>query len=152
AARLAGEGRTARLHRPGADARRLRRLLPRVGDAALDAADREGLAGDLRAPRRSRVDRQRRRDGVGRRVATDRDRDLLDPAGPCDLPGRRAAREAVREVEALRLMSAIGLPIETERLLIRPLRLEDAEDLQQPTDWIKEKVDRFERDGGMSLW
>jgi RimJ/RimL family protein N-acetyltransferase len=49
-------------------------------------------------------------------------------------------------------MGAIGLPIETERLLIRPLRLEDADDLRQPTDWIQEKVDRFERDGGMSLW
>ena len=49
-------------------------------------------------------------------------------------------------------MNEIRLPIETERLLIRPLRLEDAGDLQQPTDWIGEKVDRFERDGGMSLW
>ncbi|HEY2542429.1 MAG TPA: GNAT family N-acetyltransferase [Gaiellaceae bacterium] len=46
----------------------------------------------------------------------------------------------------------IPLPIETERLVIRPLRLEDAEDLRQPEDWIREKVDRFERDGGMSLW
>jgi ribosomal-protein-alanine N-acetyltransferase len=46
----------------------------------------------------------------------------------------------------------IELPIETERLTIRPLRLEDAEDLRQPEEWIGEKVDRFERDGGMSLW
>lgn len=46
----------------------------------------------------------------------------------------------------------IELPIETDRLVIRPLRLEDAGDLGQPEDWIQEKVDRFERDGGMSLW
>jgi [ribosomal protein S5]-alanine N-acetyltransferase len=46
----------------------------------------------------------------------------------------------------------IELPIETERLVIRPLRLEDASDLGQPEEWIREKIDRFERDGGMSLW
>jgi len=46
----------------------------------------------------------------------------------------------------------IELPIETARLVIRPLRLDDAEDLEQPEDWIREKIDRFERDGGMSLW
>jgi RimJ/RimL family protein N-acetyltransferase len=46
----------------------------------------------------------------------------------------------------------IELPIETGRLLIRPLELTDAEDLGEPEDWIREKVDRFERDGGMSLW
>jgi hypothetical protein len=46
----------------------------------------------------------------------------------------------------------IELPIETERLVIRPLRLEDAGELGQPADWIQEKIDRFERDGGMSLW
>ncbi|MGH3053481.1 MAG: GNAT family N-acetyltransferase [Gaiellaceae bacterium] len=46
----------------------------------------------------------------------------------------------------------IELPIETERLVIRPLRLEDAADLGEPEDWIREKIDRFERDGGMSLW
>lgn len=46
----------------------------------------------------------------------------------------------------------IRLPIETERLVIRPLRLEDATDLEQPESWIREKVDRFERSGGMSLW
>jgi ribosomal-protein-alanine N-acetyltransferase len=46
----------------------------------------------------------------------------------------------------------IELPIETERLVIRPLELEDAEDLGEPEEWIREKIDRFERDGGMSLW
>ena len=46
----------------------------------------------------------------------------------------------------------IELPIETERLVIRPLRIDDAGDLGQPVDWIQEKVDRFERDDGMSLW
>ncbi len=49
-------------------------------------------------------------------------------------------------------MTVIALPIATERLVIRPLRLDDAADLGQPEDWIREKVDRFERDGGMSLW
>jgi RimJ/RimL family protein N-acetyltransferase len=46
----------------------------------------------------------------------------------------------------------VELPIETERLVIRPLRLEDAADLREPEEWIREKIDRFERDGGMSLW
>ncbi|HEX3238345.1 MAG TPA: GNAT family N-acetyltransferase [Gaiellaceae bacterium] len=46
----------------------------------------------------------------------------------------------------------IELPIETERLVIRPLELADAEDLGESEDWIREKVDRFERDAGMSLW
>jgi RimJ/RimL family protein N-acetyltransferase len=46
----------------------------------------------------------------------------------------------------------IELPIETERLVIRPLELTDAEDLGQDEEWIREKVDRYERDGGMSLW
>lgn len=46
----------------------------------------------------------------------------------------------------------IELPIESERLVIRPLRLEDAEDLGESPDWIAEKVARFERDEGMSLW
>jgi RimJ/RimL family protein N-acetyltransferase len=46
----------------------------------------------------------------------------------------------------------IELPIETERLVIRPLRLEDAGNLGESPDWIREKVDRYDRDGGMSLW
>ena len=46
----------------------------------------------------------------------------------------------------------IELPIETERLVIRPLRIEDAGDLDEPEEWIREKIDRFERDGGMTLW
>ena len=46
----------------------------------------------------------------------------------------------------------IGLPIETERLVIRPLELEDAADLAEDPAWIREKIDRFERDEGMSLW
>ncbi len=46
----------------------------------------------------------------------------------------------------------IDLPIETERLVIRPLRIEDAADLGEPEQWIREKIDRFERDEGMSLW
>jgi len=46
----------------------------------------------------------------------------------------------------------IELPIETERLVIRPLVIEDAVDLREDEEWIREKIDRFERDGGMSLW
>jgi [ribosomal protein S5]-alanine N-acetyltransferase len=46
----------------------------------------------------------------------------------------------------------IELPLETERLVIRPLRLVDAQDLGEPEEWIREKIDRYERDGGMSLW
>jgi RimJ/RimL family protein N-acetyltransferase len=46
----------------------------------------------------------------------------------------------------------IELPIESERLVIRPLELADAEDLGEPEEWIREKIDRYERDGGMSLW
>src|SRR5204863_507122 len=46
----------------------------------------------------------------------------------------------------------IKLPIETERLVIRPLELEDADDLGEAEEWIREKIDRSERDGGMSLW
>jgi RimJ/RimL family protein N-acetyltransferase len=70
-------------------------------------------------------------------------------------------------------MSGIVLPIETERLLIRPLRLDDAEDLHElysdadamrfledrvpetigeSRNWVQTKIDLFERDAGMSLW
>jgi RimJ/RimL family protein N-acetyltransferase len=49
-------------------------------------------------------------------------------------------------------VTRIQLPFETERLMIRPLRVDDADDLEQSEDWIREKVDRFERDEGMSLW
>jgi RimJ/RimL family protein N-acetyltransferase len=49
-------------------------------------------------------------------------------------------------------VNAIELPIETERLTIRPLRIEDADDLRKPAEWIREKIDRYARDGGMSLW
>jgi RimJ/RimL family protein N-acetyltransferase len=47
---------------------------------------------------------------------------------------------------------AIRLPIETERLVIRPLRPTDADEMGESPDWIREKIDRYERDGGMSLW
>jgi RimJ/RimL family protein N-acetyltransferase len=30
--------------------------------------------------------------------------------------------------------------------------IEDAADLREDEGWIREKIDRFERDGGMSLW
>jgi RimJ/RimL family protein N-acetyltransferase len=46
----------------------------------------------------------------------------------------------------------IELPIESERLVIRPLVIEDAADLREDEEWIREKIDRYERDGGMSLW
>jgi RimJ/RimL family protein N-acetyltransferase len=46
----------------------------------------------------------------------------------------------------------IELPIESERLVIRPLVVEDAADLGESEEWIKEKIDRFGRDDGMSLW
>jgi RimJ/RimL family protein N-acetyltransferase len=46
----------------------------------------------------------------------------------------------------------IQLPIESERLVVRPLVIEDAAHLREPEEWIREKIDRFERDGGMSLW
>jgi len=67
----------------------------------------------------------------------------------------------------------IALPLETDRLVIRPLRLEDAADLHElysdgeamrflETDvpatldasraWVQQKVDLFERADGMSLW
>jgi len=50
------------------------------------------------------------------------------------------------------MSGAIRLPIETERLVIRPLRPTDAGEMDESPEWIREKIDRFERDGGMSLW
>lgn len=70
-------------------------------------------------------------------------------------------------------MPRVRLPIETERLVIRPLRLVDAAELHElysdaeamrfleanvPTtisesqEWVQSKIDRFERDDGLSLW
>ena len=46
----------------------------------------------------------------------------------------------------------IELPIESERLVIRPLVIEDADDFREDPAWIQSKIDRYERDGGMSLW
>jgi len=46
----------------------------------------------------------------------------------------------------------IELPIETKRLVILPLRIDDATDLGEAEEWIQEKIDRNERYGGMSLW
>ncbi len=46
----------------------------------------------------------------------------------------------------------IELPIETERLVIRPLRLTDAAEMGESPEWIAEKIARHEQDGGMSLW
>jgi len=46
----------------------------------------------------------------------------------------------------------IELPIESERLVIRPLVLSDADDLREDPAWIHSKIERYERDGGMSLW
>jgi RimJ/RimL family protein N-acetyltransferase len=70
-------------------------------------------------------------------------------------------------------MSLVRLPIETERLSIRPLRLDDAVELhglysdaramryltsRVPTtvaesqEWVQAKIDLFARDEGLSLW
>ena len=46
----------------------------------------------------------------------------------------------------------IELPLETEHLVIRALVLSDAEEMGESPEWIAEKIDRYERDGGMSLW
>lgn len=46
----------------------------------------------------------------------------------------------------------IELPIESKRLVIRPLVLEDAADLAEDPAWIQSKIDRYDREGGMSLW
>jgi ribosomal-protein-alanine N-acetyltransferase len=72
-------------------------------------------------------------------------------------------------------VASIRLPIETERLLVRPLHLDDARDLHElysdaeamrflaaaadlprtlaeSQAWVQSKIDLFERDDGMSLW
>ena len=72
-------------------------------------------------------------------------------------------------------MARIRLPIETERLQVRPLRLDDARNLHElysdaeamrfladaatiphtlaeSEAWVQSKVDLFERDDGLSLW
>ena len=61
AADLAGEGHPARIRRPGHDARRLGRLLPRPRAARVDAVARDDLARDLRAARDPGRDPRRRR-------------------------------------------------------------------------------------------
>ena len=104
AADLAREGNAARLHRAGADARRLRRLLPGVGAAAVDAVARDDLAGDLRAARDPRRDPRRRRVAQwARRLAAARDRRGVGAARPrTSFRTRRAVREAARKAEAVR--------------------------------------------------
>ena len=64
AADLAREGHAARLRRAGDAARRLRRLLPGLGAAAVDAVALEDLAGDVRAARDPGRDPRRRRDSL----------------------------------------------------------------------------------------
>ena len=70
-------------------------------------------------------------------------------------------------------MSRVRLPLETERLTIRPLRLDDADALHElysdaramehltsavpatvegSREWVQAKIELFERDDGMSLW
>jgi RimJ/RimL family protein N-acetyltransferase len=70
-------------------------------------------------------------------------------------------------------VAQVELPIETERLSIRPLRIEDADALHEllsdrdamrfltsespatideSRDWVQAKIDRFDREDGMSLW
>ena len=67
----------------------------------------------------------------------------------------------------------VQLPIETERLTIRPLRIEDADELHElysdveamrfltssppatvaeSRAWVQSKIELFERDDGLSLW
>ena len=46
----------------------------------------------------------------------------------------------------------IELPIETDHLVIRKLVLSDANEMGESPEWIAEKIERYERDGGMSLW
>src|SRR5581483_10105962 len=91
----------ARVRRAGADAGRLRRLLPGQRAAGVDAVGREGVAGDVRAAREPPPDPERRRARVGRRVAAARDRRRLDPARARRVQGGRAIREEARQAEAV---------------------------------------------------
>ena len=60
--------------------------------------------------------------------------------------------ESTKHVSVWEKTVRIELPIETERLVIRRLVLADAAELGESPEWIAEKIDRYERDGGMSLW
>ena len=108
AADLAREGRAARLRRAGHAARRLGRLLPGRGAAAVDAVALDDLAGDVRAGRHPRGDPRRRRalDDVGRDLAAARDRRRLDPARAVGLQARRDLRQEAREAEAIGMSDA----------------------------------------------
>ncbi len=92
AAHLTREGDAARVRRTGNAARRLGRLLPRVGPPGVDAVAREAVACDVCARRdpcrhhgggRARLD-------VGRNLADAHHRRRVDPTRPLDLPSRRA--------------------------------------------------------------
>src|SRR6478672_5732954 len=103
AADLAGEGHAARLRRAGALARRLGRLLPGLGAAAVDAVALGHLAGHLCAARLPRGDHrwgppQRPHD---RALGPARDRRRLGAARALDLSHRGALREEAREAEAV---------------------------------------------------
>ena len=93
---------------PGHAARRLRRLLPGVRAAGVDAVALGDLAGDVRAAGDPRLDPRRRRARVGRRLAAARHRRGLDPARALDLLARRALREEAREAEAVGLAVTPG--------------------------------------------
>ena len=85
-----GEGHAARFHGAGDHAGRLRRLLPGLCAAAVDAGDLDDLAGDLRAAR-DQGGHPRRGDAggrLGRHLAAARDRRGRDPTRPLGLPAR----------------------------------------------------------------
>ena len=75
------KGHPARVHRAGHPARGVRRLLPGRGAAAVDAVDRDDLAGDVRSARGPRSSRALPDRAVGRHLAADRHRCRLDPLG-----------------------------------------------------------------------
>src|SRR5262249_48234967 len=111
---LAGKGSAARIRRARAAPRRLRRLLPGVGAAGLDAVDREDLARDLLAAGDPALDP--RRDGcrLGRRLAAARHRRRVHPARSLDLLARRDVCEAAREAEEVGMTPGLRA-VETER-------------------------------------